>query len=122
MLKTFLQIPGLKLYLGVAVVVSALVSGGYIAWKRSVQQDAMAQWTIKQLERIAEEQRKFAEQQREMLETARTMRLELAMKQKALEEQLGGIEKFIESPEAAKTDRPSSLLLRETVRQLGGQK
>jgi hypothetical protein len=122
MLKTILQASGLKFYLIAAAVLVSVLSGGYLAWKRSVQQDAVAQWTMQQLKQIAEDQRRFAEQQREMLETAKELRIEMAQKQKALEDKLGPVEKWIESSEAAKSDRPSSQLLKETVRRLGGQK
>jgi uncharacterized coiled-coil protein SlyX len=91
-------------------------------WKSSIKQQALLEANNKQLTKIVEDQEKFIKQMSEVFTLQKDTIEEMSKKNDQLIDQLSSIELYLNSDKSIKDNRPSSELLKETIRRLGRQK
>lgn len=108
-------------WLSILIIVVGLVSGIYSKHRQIVElekQVALQQYNIKQLEQNVKDKQLFIEQQQAIFKN-RDEEVDLLEKQKqALENKLKAIESEIDAEVGKGNDRPSSDILKETIRKL----
>lgn len=108
-------------WLSILILVGGLVSGLYMKHRQIVdleKQVALQQYNIKQLELNVKEKQIFIDQQQAIFKN-RDEEVDLLEKQKqALENKLKAIESEIDVEVGKGNDRPSSDILKETIRKL----
>lgn len=108
-------------WLSILIIVVGLVSGIYSKHRQIVElekQVALQQYNIKQLEQNVKDKQLFIEQQQAIFKN-RDEEVDLLEKQKqALENKLKAIESEIDVEVGKGNDRPSSDILKETLRKL----
>ena len=104
----------IQLYIAAAVA----LSGIYYYWKSSVEQEALMEYNQKQLEQSLEDQKKM----RAALDDIQQKQADIIKKteedKRALDEKLSVVDSTLDSEKAKKQDRPSSDILKNTVKQL----
>ena len=105
--------------LGAAVVVS-VVTGSYFYWKGSIRDAALEDFNKKQIEQVIKDAQQF---QKEMSQVTKDQQEIIKKKDeqiKQLESVVSQIEEYLDSPEAKKSDRQASDVLKNTVKKLKG--
>lgn len=100
------------------LLVAVLAFGGYKYWENQVEQKALIEWNNAQLEQVIKDQERFIKQlealtlvQKQIIETTKAANAEIDEKVEEIQEYLG-------SDEALQSNRPSSDILKETIRRL----
>lgn len=93
-----------------------------LMWKSSIRQQALLEANNKQLTQVVEDQQKFIKQMNDVFTLQQMTIDELSKKNDQLSIQLSGIETYLNSDKSIKDNRPSSELLKETIRRLGNTK
>ena len=104
---------------GVAVLLLlASIGVSLLVWKHSIETAATLQFNKQQLEQVVADQQKLTKTLNKINEIQQKISDELAVKNQALDEKLIGIETYLTSPEAKKSDRVSSDVLKKTIEEL----
>lgn len=106
-------------YALIALIATGALTGIYLNWKSTIRQEALAEYNKNQLEQVIKDRERMVEQLNQLGEAQKTIVLQLAKQQDDLATKLSKIDDFLSSPEAQKGDRPSSEVLKETIRRLG---
>ena len=110
----FLALGRVQLYIAVAV----LLTGFYFYWKHNVEQQALMEYNQKQLEQSIEDQNKIKETL-VAIETNQQQIIKQSEQDKvAYEQKLGTVTDYLDSSATKKSDKPSSDILKQTVKQL----
>lgn len=99
-----------------------LIITSVAAWKREVKRDALLEWNKTQLETVLNEQKKYDAAMKDVAENQAALLEAMTLKNQELQTSLGDLQVYLDSKETAKADRPSSPILKETVKQLSGAK
>ena len=104
---------------GIAVVLLLISLGtGLMVWKHSIQNQALLEFNNKQLEQVVADQKKFNDLMTSLNAVQKKISDDLASKNQALDEKLNGIEGYLTSAEAKKSDRDASEVLKKTIEEL----
>ena len=117
-LLSLLGINRLWLYVVVATVVVVIATTSYYLWKSSIEQRAVLESNVRQLEQALKDQEEFRRRQEALEEQQREAARALADQNRALNSRVQSIHRALNSPEATAGDRPSSDVLRQTIDQL----
>lgn len=115
---SFLGINKLWLYLAVGVITVGLGLGGYYLWKSSIEQKALLEYNIKQLEQTVRDQEEFRRRQAALEDQQRQAARALEEQNRALTGRVQSIQRTLNSPESVAADRPASDILKQTIDQL----
>lgn len=91
-------------------------------WKASIRKEALLEFNNKQLEQIIKDQEKNISDLNNIHQITNKVLEELRTRNEVLEKQVGVLETYLNSTEVQKSDRLSSDILNETIKQLSGQK
>ncbi len=103
----------LNLVLG--LVLSIIVGGGYYVWKNSVEEAAVAQIKIQQLETELKAQQQLVEDLTAINKESNEIIADLKDKEVTLNERLAGLSEYLKSH---KDDKESSEVLKRTFKEL----
>lgn len=104
---------------GIAVLLLlASIGVSLLVWKHSIEVAATLQFNQKQLEQVIADQKQLSTTLDKINGIQQKISDELAAKNQALDDKLVGIETYLTSPEAKKSDRTSSDLLKKTMEEL----
>jgi len=105
------------LLLGIGVI--ALISGLYWSISHNASQTQLLKDQKAQLEQVLKNQKQFAEDTKYLVEAEKRLSAELAATIQNINTKNDKLDAFLDSTEAAKANRESSQILKETIRQLG---
>lgn len=105
-------------YVVTGLTVTAIFAGLYFHWENKIRQEALAAYNQKQLEQIIQDQQLYITQTKQLQDQLDQINSALNSQTQQLNDKVDGINQYLASPEAAKTDRPSSEIIKETVRRL----
>lgn len=105
-----------------AAITIAVFSTFVIMWKSSIKQSALLEYNNKQLETVMKEQQKFIDNMNKIYNVQKETLDLMNKKNNELADQLQDIEIYLNSDQTNKEDRPSSNILKETIKKLGSQK
>lgn len=111
----------LIIYLVLSLVVAGSITAAYYGWKHSIEQQAILELNQRQLEQTQKDQQEFIRQQQEISDRQRAIARELEQRNRSLQTRIEATNQFINSPQAAASDRPASDVLRQTIEQLRTQ-
>jgi len=109
-----LGIGRIQLYIAAAVA----IVGIYFFWKHNVEQQALMEYNQKQLEQSLVDQKKMSEALNDLSKQQADIIKKSEEDRQAYELKIGTISDYLESKETKKSDKPSSDILRNTVKQL----
>jgi len=112
----------IPMYIAAFFLVSGLVTGMYYSWKHSVEQQALLEFNQKQLEQVIKDQQDFQSKMSAVEDKQRSIAEDLTKQNDEINRQLKDINTYLSSAEAKKADRPSSIILKNTVNQISGAK
>lgn len=98
----------------IALVVFGIFTGIYVTWKNNVKQEALNNYNKSQVEQSIKDQQKFQENSDIISKNQEKIKSEINSDNSTLKEDLGKIEDSVNSG----TDRESSEVLKDAVRQL----
>lgn len=105
-------------YLGIGLLSVGVLYGAYKMWENSVKTRALLEFNNAQLEQVIKDQQRFNAQ----MELLREFQIELLNQtneqNQLLEDKLNDIDQYLGSDEATSGNRPSSDVLKETIRRL----
>lgn len=105
-------------YIFIAIMIAGSAGSVIYSWKKSIRMQALMEYNQKQLEQNARDQEEFVRKQREIAEIAAASVQGLARKNEELNKQLNDINAMLDSNEMKKANRPSSIILRNTLDEL----
>lgn len=104
--------------LGKYILIGAAALGLYFWWQNTIEQNALLRFNQSQMEEVVKNQKKVAE----ALSDIRQIQDQIIENEKQfkqnLDKKLSGINDFLNSEEAKKLDRPSSEILKRTVKEI----
>ncbi len=104
----------------VVTVLLTLIINTIVDYKRDVKRGAQLEWNNKQLELVLDEQKKYSEQLAEIAANQGALLDDMKTKNDELNQKLSTLDQYLNSKQAEQDDRPSSNVLKETVKQLSG--
>lgn len=113
---------GIYLFIGMMLIGS--VTAAYYGWKRSVEQQALMEFNQKQMEQTLRDQQEFMKKQKVIADQQASAAAEMAEQNRKLSQKISSVGSYLNSADAKSQDRPSSEVLKRTIRQLqeGGSK
>ena len=105
-----------------ALLATAFLTAYVLMWKASIRREALLEFNNNQLERTIKDQETFITNLKTLNESQKKIIAETQKRNEEISKQLADIEIYLNSEEAKKNDRPSSVVIRETIRRLSGQK
>jgi uncharacterized protein YejL (UPF0352 family) len=116
----FAQLLGMRwlMYAISALVGATMLGGAYWVWKNKIENNAQLKYNNEQLEQVIKEQTEYIEKSKAVAELQAEVIRNNIKEREALNRELEQIQEYINSPEAATSDRPSSEVIKETIRQL----
>lgn len=121
-LKIFSFVKNFPVIMTIGVILSGLATASYYGWKRQIEQTALLEFNQKQLEKVLEDQKNFQDKMQSVQESQKSISDDLDKQNQAVDAKLKSIDEYLNSKEALKSDRPSSIILKNTINQLGGSK
>lgn len=106
------------IYIAGFLIIAAMVVGGYLYWKHNVTTTAQLKFNNQQLEQTVKDQEAFIAQTKALSDIQNQLVIELNDKNVELSGKLIDIDNFLNSPEAEKTNRESSDVIKETIKRL----
>lgn len=107
----------IQLILGAIVI----LTGVYFYWKNSVEQAALMEYNQKQLEQIIKDNEAFQQKMQEVADKQKVIQEDMNRQNDEINTKLKNIDDYLNSAEAKKQDKPSSVILKNTVGQIKGQ-
>ena len=101
--------------LALGIMLSIIVGGGYYVWKNNVQEAAVAELRIKELEKNLAEQEKLVEDLTAINKESNEIIADLKDKETTLNERLAGLSEYLKNH---KDDKESSEVLKRTFKEL----
>ena len=106
------------IYIAGMVLIVGLIVGGYLYWKHDVQANADLQLENVQLKQTIADQQNYITQLNAINAANQQSITDLQTANTQVNAQLKSVEDYLYNPSTAKDDRPSSVILQETIRQL----
>ena len=112
------------LYLFIAIALMGSITAAYYGWKRSIEQHALMEFNQKQMEQTLRDQQEFLEKQKKLAQQQADAAASLAEQNRKLSQKISSVNTYLSSSDAKSSDRASSDVLKQTIRQLqsGGSK
>lgn len=105
-------------YIICIVLGTGILAGGYFIWKHNVQATAQLKFDNEQLKQVIAEQDEFIKQSKAIAESQDQFLKDLTAQNENLNANLKNLDDFLNAPLTIQQDRPSSAILKETIRQL----
>ena len=105
-----------------AIIAISILTTYVVMWRSSIRKEALLEFNNKQLEQIIKDQEKNISDLNNINQITIKVLEELKARNDILEKQVGVLETYLNSTEVQKSDRLSSDILNETIKQLSGQK
>lgn len=106
-------------YVGIAIIASTILGGAYWGWKRQIEQQALLEYNQQQLEQIIKDQELFYQKMAVIEQKQQEILNDLDKKNREIAIKLKDLEKYLNSPEVKKLNRPASEIIKNTIRKLG---
>ncbi len=118
---SFLMTPiGRMVGMGVgALLLVGVLLGLYKLHNDSIRREALAVYNRTQLEQLLKDQRDFISKMNELSELQKRTIVDLQKQNDMLNTKLSVVDTYLSSQEARNADKPSSEVLKNTIRQLG---
>ncbi len=118
---SFLMTPiGRMVGMGVgALLLVGVLLGLYKLHNDSIRREALAVYNRTQLKQLLKDQRDFISKMNELSELQKRTIADLQKQNDMLNTKLGVVDTYLSSQEARNADKPSSEVLKNTIRQLG---
>ena len=108
----------IALYLIIATFLSGALGTAYYVWKKNIEHAALLEFNQKQMQQTLKDQQKFIEQQQQISDQARSAVQEMKNNNVTLRNKIMGINNYLDNSSKSGGDKPSSEVLKETVRRL----
>ncbi len=105
-------------YITIGLVVAGFTLGGYQIWKNQVEQAALLKFNQKQMEQVVKDQQKYIQEIQALQEQEKLLTEQLNQKNDTIDKLSQDVSNWLNSPAAQQQDRPSSSLLKETIKRL----
>ena len=102
-----------------ALLLVGVLLGLYKLHNDSIRREALAVYNRTQLEQLLKDQRDFISKMNELGELQKRTIADLQKQNDMLNTKLGVVDTYLSSQEARNADKPSSEVLKNTIRQLG---
>ena len=112
------------IYIFIAMAFIGSITAAYYGWKRSVEQQALMEFNQKQMEQTLRDQQEFLAKQQSIARQQAESAAALEEQNRKLSQKISSVNSYLTSAAAKSSDRPSSEVLKQTVKQLqsGGGK
>ena len=107
-----------------AVFAGSIIVGLMIGWTllkihdSNERESALVAYNVKQMEQSLQNQKQMVEKLTNIMATQETVLKDLNAKNAELDQKLTSLDEYLNSPEAAKSDKGSSEILKNTIRGL----
>jgi hypothetical protein len=108
----------IMMYMIVGLMIFGSVTTTYYVWKRSIKREALMEYNQRQLEQTIKDKEDLLKAQEDLNKSREQALKDLEVENQKLNDQLGTISDYLDSADAKKSDRPSSLVIRKTIEQL----
>jgi uncharacterized protein with von Willebrand factor type A (vWA) domain len=117
----FINFGKIQLYLAIGTFLIGMLTIGYIGWKHQIEAAALSDYNRKQLEQVIQDQQDFQNKMRTIEDTQKSLSDSLARQNEVITKKFNSIDSFLSSPEAQKSNRPASEVLKKTIKKLAGE-
>lgn len=101
-----------------ALLLIGILLGLYKLHNDSIRREALAVYNRTQLEQLLKDQRDFIDKMNELSDLQKKTMIDLEKQNVALNAKLGAVDAYLSSQEAIGANKPSSDVLKNTIRQL----
>jgi len=117
----FINFGKIQLYLAIGTFLIGMLTIGYVGWKHQIEAAALSDYNQRQLEQVIQDQQDFQNKMKTIEDTEKSLSDNLAQQNEAITKKFNNIDAFLSSPEAQKSNRPASTVLKNTIKQLSGE-
>lgn len=104
-----------------ALLAAGVIFGIYYTWKSNIERTALLEYNQKQLEQAIKDQNEL-KRKIQLLEGIQVAIIKQTDEDRKLyEDKMKSVDEYLQSLDARKADRPSSSVLKNTIKQLGGK-
>jgi hypothetical protein len=108
----------ITIYIILAVMFFGSLTATYFSWKSAIRHQALLEFNQQQIEETAKNQQEFMKAQKEIFANQQTSIQQLLDQNNRLSDKINGINTFLSSDAAKKSDRPSSDVLKRTFQMI----
>lgn len=105
-------------YVVMGLVVSGLATGAWYSYTSTLSANQRLKDSLAQFEQTVRDQQEFIKKSQEILELSQKATQDLQASIDKNDERFKKLDDFLISPEAAKSDRPASAVIKETLRRI----
>jgi uncharacterized protein HemX len=121
-LKIFSFIKNFPVIFTIGTILAGLISVAYVGWKHQIEQTAQLEFNQQQLLKVIEDEKNFQEKMRSVQEAQKSIADDVAKQNQAIDDKLKSLDAYLNSKDTLKNDRPASIILKNTINQLGNTK
>lgn len=104
-----------------ALLAAGVIFGIYYTWKSNIERAALLEYNQKQLEQSLKDSENLKKKLNDIEKKQGEIIKQTEEDRKAYEEKIKSVDEYLSSLEVRKADRPSSDVLKNTIKQLGGK-
>lgn len=108
----------LQLYIVAGIFIFGALSAGYYSWRKGIEREALLEYNQRQLEQTIKDKEEFKQKMEQVQADQQAALQKNEEDRKALEGQMQTMTDSLNTEEIKKSDRGSSLVLKETVTKL----
>lgn len=101
-----------------SILLIGILSGIYYSWRSSVVREALLEYNQKQLEQTIKDQEEFRAKMQAIEKSQEQILAENDKSKKVFDDQIKTADEYLESAAVKKADKPSSDILKETIKKL----
>jgi len=108
----------LQLYIFIGILVFGALSAGYYSWRKGIEREALLEYNQAQLEQNIKDQQALKEKLENITHKQKEIEQANSADKKIFNDKIGNISNDLNSAETVATDKPSSQILKDTVKKL----
>lgn len=101
-----------------SIILFGTLTGIYYSWRKGIEREALLEYNQKQLEQNLKDQEELRKKMEAVTQQQEEIRKKTEEDKKAFENKINNAREYINTEEAKKSDRPSSEILKQTVKKL----
>lgn len=110
------------IYMWLGGIIIAIATSGMLMWQHTIKQEAQLEFNNLQLQQVLDQQQKFMSNMQKVNEDQKNVLQDLNNQNNQLQTYITNIELYLNSTQAKKDNRPSSVVIKNTIKKLSDGK
>jgi len=106
------------IYMWLGGIIIAIATSGIMMWEHTIKQEAQLEFNNLQLQQVLDQQQKFISDMQKINDNQKNVLQDLNTQNNELQAHISNIESYLASTQAKKDSRPSSTVIKNTIKKL----